>query len=748
MNKGFTGMAVKKSVILITIICCSMITEAFSKTPTSQLTNKSTIQPHLRVKRADVNECDWDPCGLNSTCSNNTGSYNCSCWRGYTPVNSSLPINTSNPCVDINECDFDPCGQNSTCINTIGSYNCSCWRGYRPTNSSLPISSSNPCIGPAQLYKYKFNIEMRTEDADQLKMELSELDLPVPLTTTEQIEITDINVTTVCYSNTSGYRCVCEKQYAWPHDSCITYGACDEFSEGTCGCLNGLPTNGPFCQRDVNECDFDPCGLNSTCANTIGRYNCSCWRGYTPTNTSLPINTSNPCIDVNECDFDACGLNSTCSNSVGSYSCACWRGYRPTNSSLPISSSNPCIGPVQLYKYRVEIEMETVNADQLKMELSELDLPLPLATTEQVEITDINVTTVCYSNTSGYRCVCEEQYAWPHDSCITYGACDEFSEGTCGCLNGLPTNGPFCQRDVNECDFDRSMWSKFHLYFNECDTDPCGQNSTCSNTVGSYNCFCWRGYTPTNTSLPISSNNPCIDINECDSDPCGQNSTCSNTIGSYNCSCWRGYTPTNTSLPISSNNPCIDVNECDFDACGLNSTCSNSVGSYSCACWRGYRPTNSSLPISSSNPCIGPVQLYKYRVEIEMETVDADQLKMELSELALPLPLATTEQVEITDINVTTVCYSNTSGYRCVCEEQYAWPHDSCITYGACDEFSEGTCGCLNGLPTNGPFCQRDVNECDFDRSMWSKFHLLQYHWQLQLLLLERIHPNKHIFAH
>ncbi|XP_076128729.1 uncharacterized protein LOC143109816 isoform X2 [Alosa pseudoharengus] len=206
-----------------------------------------------------------------------------------------------------------------------------------------PFLSRNPSC-PTEVYTYEIDLVMRTVDADQLKMELSEFDLPLPLATTEQIDITNINVTTVCYSNTSGYRCVCEEQYTWPHDSCITYGACDEFSEGTCGCLNGLPTNGPFCQRDVNECDFDPCGLNSTCANTIGSYNCSCWRGYTPRKTSLPIDTNNPCIDINECDFDQCGPNSNCSNIIGSYNCSCWRGYTPTSSSMPISSSNPCIG--------------------------------------------------------------------------------------------------------------------------------------------------------------------------------------------------------------------------------------------------------------------------------------------------------------------------------------------------------------------------------------------------------------------
>ena len=49
--------------------------------------------------------------------------------------------------IDINECDSDPCGKNSTCSNTVGSYDCSCWKGYTPTNSSLPIDKSNPCVG-------------------------------------------------------------------------------------------------------------------------------------------------------------------------------------------------------------------------------------------------------------------------------------------------------------------------------------------------------------------------------------------------------------------------------------------------------------------------------------------------------------------------------------------------------------------------------------------------------------------------
>ena len=46
--------------------------------------------------------------------------------------------------------------------------------------------------GPATLYK--FEIEVGTLDADQVKTELSALDLPVPLS--EDTEISQINITT------------------------------------------------------------------------------------------------------------------------------------------------------------------------------------------------------------------------------------------------------------------------------------------------------------------------------------------------------------------------------------------------------------------------------------------------------------------------------------------------------------------------------------------------------------------------
>ncbi len=52
-----------------------------------------------------------------------------------------------------------------------------------------------------------------------------------------------------------------------------------------------------FYNKDVNECLKTPevCGPNSRCKNSNGSYNCSCLTGFTVTNSSEPVSTSNPC---------------------------------------------------------------------------------------------------------------------------------------------------------------------------------------------------------------------------------------------------------------------------------------------------------------------------------------------------------------------------------------------------------------------------------------------------------------------
>ena len=63
---------------------------------------------------------------MNAACTDNIGSYDCSCNTGY--------LGDGSTCEDINECNetslMHNCDINATCNNTDGSFTCTCHRGY------------------------------------------------------------------------------------------------------------------------------------------------------------------------------------------------------------------------------------------------------------------------------------------------------------------------------------------------------------------------------------------------------------------------------------------------------------------------------------------------------------------------------------------------------------------------------------------------------------------------------------------
>ncbi|XP_060597690.1 neurogenic locus notch homolog protein 1-like [Ruditapes philippinarum] len=129
---------------------------------------------------------------------------------------------------------------------------------------------------------------------------------------------------------------------------------------------------------------------------------------------------------------------------------------------------------------------------------------------------------------------------------------------TCYCEKGwnhTHTNVP-CDKDIDEC----------KLYPN-----ICKNGGSCSNTNGSYICYCiepWEGEN-------------CTFYNACRSNSCANQGKCAKTGNdtdrTYKCACQLGYKGESCTL---------DVDECSLKTTNecVHGNCSNSIGSYNCTC--------------------------------------------------------------------------------------------------------------------------------------------------------------------
>ena len=130
---------------------------------------------------------------------------------------------------------------------------------------------------------------------------------------------------------------------------------------------------------------------------------------------------------------------------------------------------------------------------------------------------------------------------------------------------------------------------------NECTTgaNPCGANSACANTAGSFTCSCLAGFDGSATGTSCTDIDECSGANNCAT---GGRSICLNSIGSFSCSCAAGYTGDGVT--------CNDVNECSSSStnnCHASAACSNSDGGFSCQCNSGY--TGDGISCSDDNEC-------------------------------------------------------------------------------------------------------------------------------------------------
>uniref|UniRef100_A0A8D3CAY6 G-protein coupled receptor 116 n=1 Tax=Scophthalmus maximus TaxID=52904 RepID=A0A8D3CAY6_SCOMX len=423
---------------------------------------------------------------------------------------------------------------------------------------------------PAGQWNYIIDIVVNASNAEaleQIRASLNATDLPIQLDS--HTEISDVSITTVCYSTGTGFQCRCEEQFAWPYSTCVTYGACDQTWSGICKCINAIPAGNQSCQ--------------------------------------------------------------------------------------PIS------GLLTRYEYEVEVELNVTDVgtvDYLRSLLNNNSFSLALGPV--VNVTDIDITTVCYPNGTNFQCRCEDQNVWSYRDCLTYGACDEITSDTCRCINSIPSSGRYCQPNTVT-----PVTYEYQIYIEMNTTDADQLRNTLKNMTFPVQI---------GTQINISD----VDmINVCSQDGAG-----------FQCRCEDDYLwPCDT---------CSTYGKCDGDT---NNTCS---------CVKAI-PTNGQYcqSIHNQSKLDAPPAVYKYLISVELNVSVVgliDQLRTILSNISYPISIG--NHIQISHVNMSTVCYPSSGGYQCRCEDQYRWSCDQCLTYGSCDNIMYDTCGCISAIPPDGQYCQ------------------------------------------
>nr|XP_029135202.1 adhesion G protein-coupled receptor F5-like [Labrus bergylta] len=214
-----------------------------------------------------------------------------------------------------------------------------------------------------------------------------------PLSINEQIQISDVNISTVCSASSYGIQCRCEDGHRWSCDQCVLYGSCDNITDNTCGCINAIPPDGRYCKSvDLHSFTWCPNATSSP----------------SPTNSTPSASTH---------------LNTTVLT------------MSPTINALPV---------VNEYLISVELNMSDVTeVYQLRTILRNISYPLSI--NEQIQISDVNISTVCSASSYGIQCRCEDGHRWSCDQCVLYGSCDNITDNTCGCINAIPPDGRYCK---------------------------------------------------------------------------------------------------------------------------------------------------------------------------------------------------------------------------------------------------------------------------------------------------------------
>ncbi|XP_047184732.1 uncharacterized protein LOC118290626 isoform X4 [Scophthalmus maximus] len=612
---------------------------------------------------------------------------------------------------------------------------------------------------PAGQWNYIIDIVVNASNAEaleQIRASLNATDLPIQLDS--HTEISDVSITTVCYSTGTGFQCRCEEQFAWPYSTCVTYGACDQTWSGICKCINAIPAGNQSCQpisglltRYEYEVEVE---LNVTDVGTVdylrsllNNNSFSLALGPVVNVTDIDITTvcypngtnfQCRCEDQNVWSYRDCLTYGAC-DEITSDTCRCIN-------SIP-SSGRYCQPNtvVQLYEYIVEVEIhvsDDAQIVQLRHALENISFPVRLSNTvnitqidiiftvtpvtyeyqiyiemnttdadqlrntlknmtfpvqigTQINISDVDMINVCSQDGAGFQCRCEDDYLWPCDTCSTYGKCDGDTNNTCSCVKAIPTNGQYCQSIHNQ------------------NLTVCPLTTPAPPAVYKYLISVELNVSVvglidqlrtilSNISYPISIGNH-IQISHVN-----MSTVCYPNSSTYQCRCEEQFRwPCHMCSTFGKCNDTFD-NSCGcINAIPPDGQYCQSVDQYNLTSCPVTTPTPSatnltSCPITTPSPTTSPV-IYEYVISIELNTTDVAVMDR-LRNISYPVGIG--NDIQVLHINISTVCYPSSGGYQCRCEDQYRWSCDQCLTYGSCDNIMYDTCGCISAIPPDGQYCQ------------------------------------------
>ncbi|CAB3403307.1 unnamed protein product [Caenorhabditis bovis] len=506
--------------------------------------------------------CYPDECLHGGKCVGSGDSAHCVCRREYTGQRCEL---------DFDECSVPDFCNNGKCFNLYGSYQCECEKGF--TNPKCAV----------------------LEDAES-----------------ESQYVTENNPCVVAFfpELPDGYGYECENQGV-----CVTYAP----NKTRCECAPGF--EGEICEKDIDECAYNPCENGATCVNSHGDFECFCRSGY---DGKFCEN------NIDDCVGHKCAPGSKCVDGPSTYTCECEHGKM----GAYCDKVNPCIADPSLCHDRgictgmpetgdfvctcdrgFEGERCEIDLDECKMygEVCyhggkcvdmpgnfKCECPRGFNGTQCEQIVHVceDEEFECQNGGTCFAgpfreplCQCEQGYIGKH--CETkcpegYGGlrCNiHLEDKVCGpnlakCLNGGVCAGGFCICHANYTG-DRCELSRIQLHRETdiCATEPCLNNATCVNldhSIG-YVCMCKDGY----------EGNICekkIDV--CTTKPCYNGGKCqktSLTARGYTCKCPPGY--------VGANCETIARIDCASRNCNKG-VCVDDGVSTKCECPYGYAGVN------------------------------------------------------------------------------------------------------------------------------------------------------------